>query len=66
MNYLLIYYLNLAFPSFIFYKTIPIALIEKAKTPQATNIVILAHINSKLFLGVISPYPTVTIVIVAQ
>ena len=30
-------------------------LTEKAKTPQAMNIVKLAHISSKLFLGVMSP-----------
>jgi hypothetical protein len=44
----------------------PIEFIEKAKTPQAKNIVKLAQINSKLLVGVISPYPTVTIVRVAQ
>ena len=41
-------------------------LTENAKTPQAKNIVTLAIISSKLFFGVMSPYPTVTIVIAAQ
>ena len=47
------------------FNIIPIEFIEKANIPLEKNIKIVEHIISKGFCAVMSPYPTVAIVVAA-